>query len=52
MLDALIRKELLNEKILKKFNSFMSYTDLRYFCLKYLLAEFYQKEKVNNRIII
>ena len=24
----------------------MSFTDIRYFCLKYLLSEFYFKEKV------
>lgn len=50
VLKAIIKSEL-SDKVLKKLGSYLNYADLRFFCLRYILTDFYIKNKMNETIM-
>ena len=51
MLKIIIKAETLGEKLLKQLATYLVYADLRFFCLKYILTDFYANNKVNDNFI-
>ena len=47
MLKIIIKTENLGEKLLKQLATYLVYADLRFFCLKYILSDFYANNKVD-----
>ena len=47
LIDAVLKTEM-EDKILKKMRSCLSYSDLRYFIMKYLLVDYYKKNTINE----
>ena len=45
MVKAIIKSEL-SDKLLKKFGTYLSFADIRFFCLRYILTDFYMNNKV------
>lgn len=41
----------LDDKLIKKIRSYLSFWDLRYFILKYLLIDYYKKNHINEAIL-
>jgi len=51
MVKAIIKSEL-SDKLLKKFGTYLSFADIRFFCLRYILTDFYMNNKLNDIMMI
>lgn len=41
----------LDDKVLKKFGTYLAYADVRFFCLRYILTDFYASNKVDESVM-
>ncbi len=51
MLKAILKSTSLDEKLLRHLASFMAYADIRFFCLRYILTDFYMNNKITEVIM-
>jgi hypothetical protein len=51
MLKSILRSSSVEDKLLRRLAAFLSYADIRFFCLRYILTDFYMNNRVTETIM-